>query len=83
MMVPAAVPAAGLAPEPEPEPGLDADADAGMPLPPAHPAVPNKIKAIPSDDSFRPAFMAHHPEPIMGQLAMERAHFIVRLPGDN
>jgi hypothetical protein len=43
-----------------------ADVDAGDALPPAHPAVPSKISTTHSDDSFLPAFTAHHPEPNEG-----------------
>jgi hypothetical protein len=60
VMVAAAVPAVGA--PPETEPGGGADVDAGIPPPPAHPPVPVKIRSNHSVDSFRRAFIAHHPE---------------------
>jgi hypothetical protein len=59
VMVLVPVPVDGLIPELEP--GGGADVEAGAPLPPAHPAVPSTIRTIPSVESLRPAFMAHHP----------------------
>jgi hypothetical protein len=60
VMVVAAVPAVG--PPPSTEPGGGADVDGGVPLPPAHPPVPSKIRSNHSVDSLRRAFIAHHPE---------------------